>query len=189
MKKYLISTVAVMVVLAVTLGIYTQAQAAGGQRPEGQARRGMGRFSERMQAAITAIEAQVAKLKENVKARAEMPRFRGGQDGGERPSEEEMAKMREQRMKIQEQQQAAVAAIEEQLMIFKGRQLQSEHNGAIAELEATLKLAKEEKAEKTAKHIQDMIAKRNKTFEETVERLGIRLPRPRGEGGMGGGQQ
>ena len=188
MKKYLISTVAVMVVLAVTLGIYTQAQAAGGPRPEGQTRGGMGRFSERMQAAITTIEAQVAKLKEGMKARAEMPRFRGGQEGAERPSEEEMAKMREQRMKIQEQQQAAVSAIEEQLMIFKGRQLQTEHNAAIAELEATLKLAKEEKAEKTAKHIQGMIDKRNKAFEATVEKLGIRFQRRRGEeGGMGGG--
>jgi hypothetical protein len=147
----------------------------------------MMRLNQRFEAAITAIEAQVAKLKEAMKARAEMPRFRGRQQG-ERPSEEEMAKMREQRMKIQEKQQAAVAAIEEKLLIFKGRQLRAEHNAAIAGLEAALKLAKEEKAEKTAKHIQGMIDKRNKAFEKTLGKVGIRfLRRRRGESGMIGG--
>lgn len=191
MKKCLISTVAVLVVLAVALCVSTQAQPAGGPgegqgpKPEGgQMRGGMMRFNQRFEAAITAIEAEVAKLKETMKARAEMPRFRGGEEG-ERPSEEEMAKMREQRMKIQEKQQAAVAVIEEKLLIFKGRQLRTEHNAEIAGLEAALKLAKEEKADKTAKHIQGMIDKSNKAFEDTVEKLGIRFQRRRGEGGMG----
>ncbi len=194
MKKYLISAIAVLVVFAVTVGMYAQAQAAGGagegQGSQRQMQGGMMRYTERLQAAITEIETQVAKLKENMKAQAAMPRFRRDEEG-ERPSEEEMAKMREQRMKMQEQREAAVEAIEQQLMILKGRQVQTEHNEAIAELEAVHKLAMEEKAEKTAKYIQDMIAKRSKAFQDTVEKLGIRLRRPRGQGqgGMGGGQQ
>jgi DNA anti-recombination protein RmuC len=197
MKKYLISAVAVLVVLAVTLGMYAQAQAAGeagegrDEGPQGRIRGGMMRYTERLQAAVTEIETQVAKLKENMKAQAEMPRFRGGQEGDERPSEEEITKMREQRTKMREQQQAAVAIIEQQLMILKGNQLQTEHEESIAELEAVHKIAMEEKAEKTAKRIQDMIAKRNKAFQDTVEKLGIRLRRPRGQGqgGMGGQEQ
>jgi hypothetical protein len=187
MKKYLFSAVAVLIVLAVTMGMYARAQAAGGAG-EGRAR-GMTRYNERLQAAIAEIEAQVGKLKENMKAQAAMPRFR--RDGGadERPSQEEMAKMREQWMEMREQRESAVTAIEQQLMILKGRQLQTEHEESIAELEAANKIATEEKAEKTAKYIQDIIAKRNKAFQDTVEKLGIRLRRPRGQrpGGMGGG--
>jgi len=194
MKKYLISTVAVLVVLAGASGLYAQGQAGGMGRGEGaggQMQGGMMRYTERLQAAITEIETQVAKLKENMKAQAAMPRSRRTEEGGEMPSQEEMAKMREQRMKMREQQQVAVAAIEQQLMILKGNQLQTEHEESIAELEAVHKLAMEEKAEKTAKRIQDMIAKRNKAFEDTVEKLGIRLRRSRGqgEGGMMGGDQ
>jgi DNA anti-recombination protein RmuC len=195
MKKYLISAVAVLAVLTVTLVMYAQAQAAGragegqGGRPESRMRGGMMRYTESLQAAITEIEKQVGKLKENMEAQSAMPRFRRTEEGGEMPSQEEMAKMREQRVKMREQQQAAVAAIEQQLMILKGRQLQTEHEESIAELEAVHKLSLEENAKKTAERIQDMIAKRNKAFEDTVEKLGIRLGRPRrqGEGGMMGG--
>lgn len=197
MKKYLISAIAVLVVFAVTMGMYAQAQAAGGagegraRGQEGQVRGGMMRYTDRLQAAITEIETQVSKLKENMKAQAAMPRFRRDEEGSERPSQEEMAKMREQMMEMREQRESSIAAIEQQLMILKGRQVQTEHNEAIAELEAVHKLAMEEKAEKTAKYIQDMIAKRSKAFQDTVEKLGIRLGRPRrqGEGEMMGGQR
>ncbi len=189
MKRYLILTVTVLVILVGTSGLYAQGQAGRMERGEGaggQRQGGMMRYTERLQAAITAIETQVAKLKENMEAQAAMPRFRRTEEGGEGPSQEEITKMREQRMKMREQQQSAVASIEQQLMILKGNQLQTEHEESIAELEAVHKLAMEEKAEKTAKHIQDMIAKRNKAFQDTVEKLGIRLRRPRGQGGMGG---
>jgi len=192
MKRYLILTVAVLVVLAVTLGVYAQEQGEGRGAGAGERMRGFGRRNtEQQQAAITAIEAQLAKLKENMEAQAAMPRFRRPEEGDEMPSEEEIAKMREQRMKMREQQQAVVAAIEDQVKILKGGQLQVEHQADIDELQAIADSATKEKAKSTAKLVQDLIAKRTKAFQDTVQKLGIRLRRQRGrgEGGMGGGQR
>ena len=142
-----------------------------------------------MQDAIAAIETQLAKLKENLKAQAAMPRMgRGGQEG-ETPSEEEIAKMREQRTKMREQQQTAVAAIEQQVKILKGNQLQVEHQAEVDELQAIADSATKEKATATAKMIQDIIAKRTKMFEDTVEKLGIRLRGRRGSQRRGQQQQ
>ena len=192
MKRYLISTIAVLVILAVTTSLYAQGQAGGGAvRGAGRG----GRGTQRLQGAITAIEAQLAALKKNLEAQAAMPRMgRGGAEGGETPSEEEIAKMREQRTKMREQQQTAVAAIEQQVKILKGNQLQVEHQAELDDLQAISDSATKEKATGTAKLVQDIIAKRTKAFQDTVEKLGIRLRRGRGQGGGGqrgqrGGQQ
>lgn len=188
MKKYLISTIAVLVILSVTMGVYAQGQAGGGAGAGGMRR---GRGTQRLQDAIAAIETQLAALKKNVEAQAAMPRMgRGGE--GEMPSEEEIAKMRDQRMKMREQQQTAAAAIEQQVLILKGNQVQIEHQEQIDELQAIADSATKEKATATAKMVQDIIAKRTKAFEEMVQKLGIRLRRGRGQGGGGqrqGGQR
>jgi hypothetical protein len=195
MKRYIISTIAVLVVLSVTMSLYAQGPAAGGEGRGGGRGAGMrgGRGTQQLQDAIAAIEAQLVQLKKNVEAQAAMPRMgRGGQDG-EMPSEEEIAKMREQRTKLRDQQQAAAAAIEQQVMILKGNQLQDEHQAEIDQLQAIADSATKEKATATAKMVQDIIAKRTKAFEDTVEKLGIRLRRGRGQGqgggGFGGGQR
>ena len=80
MKRYLISTIAVLVILAVTTSLYAQGQAGGGAvRGAGRG----GRGTQRLQGAITAIEAQLAALKKNLEAQAAMPRMgRGGAEGG-----------------------------------------------------------------------------------------------------------
>ena len=191
MKKYLISTIIVLVVLSLTMSVYAQGQAGGGEgrgAGRGTGMRG-GRGTQRLQDAIAAIETQLAKLKENLKAQAAMPRMgRGGQEG-ETPSEEEIAKMREQRTKMREQQQTAVAAIEQQVKILKGNQLQVEHQAEVDELQAIADSATKEKATATAKMIQDIIAKRTKMFEDTVEKLGIRLRGRRGSQRRGQQQQ
>ena len=191
MNKYLISTIIVLVVLSLTMSVYAQGQAGGGEgrgAGRGTGMRG-GRGTQRLQDAIAAIETQLAKLKENLKAQAAMPRMgRGGQEG-ETPSEEEIAKMREQRTKMREQQQTAVAAIEQQVKILKGNQLQVEHQAEVDELQAIADSATKEKATATAKMIQDIIAKRTKMFEDTVEKLGIRLRGRRGSQRRGQQQQ
>jgi len=181
-----------------TMSIYAQGQ-AGGEEGRGAGRgagaRAGGRAgTQQLQEAIAAIEAQLAELKKNVEAQAALPRGgRGGAEGGETPSEEEMAKIREQRTKLTEQRQTVVSAIEQQMKILKGNQLQVEHQAEIDELQAVADSAAKEKATATAKLVQDMIAKRTKAFQDTVEKLGIRIRGGRGgqggQGGQRGGQQ
>ena len=190
MKRYLISAIAV---LAMTMSVYAQGQAGGGAGRGAGRGAGMqrGRGTQRLQDAIAAIETQLAELKKSVEAQAAMPRMgRGGAEGGQTPSEEEIAKMREQRMKMREQQQTAVAAIEQQVMILKGNQLQTEHQAEIDQLQAIEDSAKKENATATAKLVQDIIAKKTKAFQDTVEKLGIRLRSGRGgQRGQGGAGQ
>ena len=89
---------------------------------------------------------------------------------------------------MQEQQQTAVAAIEQQVMILKGNQLQVEHQAEVEELQTIATSATKEKATVTAKLIQALIAKRTEAFQGTVEKLGIRLRGARGgQRGEGGG--
>jgi hypothetical protein len=190
MKRYLISTISILIVLSLTVSVYAQGQAGGGEARGGGRGAGMrGRGTQRLQDAITAIEAQLAKLKENVKAQADMRR---GRDGGEMPSEEERTKMREQRNKLREQQQMAATAIEQQVMILKGNQVREEHQQDIDELQAIADSAEKEKATATAKMVRDIIAKRTQMFEDMAEKLGIRFrrgSRGQGGGGFGGGQR
>jgi hypothetical protein len=174
MKRYIIITIAILTVLAVVLTAFGQ-----GDRP--RMRGGMGRESQ--QKAIAAIEAQLAKLKEGMEA--PMPRPEGGfQD----MSDEERTKFREAMMKRREEQAAIIGVIEQQVMILKGgRQLASEHDEAMAELQTIHAQALKENAKETAKSIQTLIDKRTKKLEDTAEKLGIRLRRGRGMGGPGQG--
>ena len=87
------------------------------------------------------------------------------------PSQEEIEKIR----KLQEDQRTLITAIEEQVMILKGYQLQVEHEAEMSELKAISDSAKEENAAATAKIVQDLITKRTKAFQDTIDRLGIRL--------------
>lgn len=175
MKKYLITTIAVLAVLVVVL-------AAFGQEERPRMRGGMGR--ETQQNAIAAIEAQLAKLKEGMEAPMARP-----EGGFQNMSEEERTKFREAMMKRREEQAAIVETIEQQVMILKGgRQLASEHDEAMKELQAIHDQAVKENATETAKSIQALIDKRTKKLEDTAEKLGIRLRRGRGMGGPGQGQ-
>ncbi|MHC4538314.1 MAG: hypothetical protein ACYS74_00860 [Planctomycetota bacterium] len=49
--------------------------------------------------------------------------------------------------------------------------LRARHQESIAELQAIHALAVEEKAEKTTKHLEELIARRNKDFEDNMEKL------------------
>lgn len=175
MKRHLIFTIVVAVVLTLVLTVY-------GQEQRERMRGGFGR--EAQQNAITAIEAQIATLKKAMTPPADFDpsRFRD-------MSDEERAKFREQMMKMREAQQASIAAIEDQIKILKGgRQLMVEHEEAMAELQAIRAMAEKEKATETAKSIQALIDKKTKALEDSAEKLGIRLRRGRGMG-QGQGQR
>jgi len=166
MKRYLMSTVVVLLVLAV-------AWIAFGQQQSEQAQR-FAQYRQAQTKAIEAIQAQAAKLK----AGMEIPRF--DRSRWQDMSEEERTKLRETFTKMREERQQALAAIEQQVTILKGRrQLDREHEESIAELQAIYALATSEKAEKTAKRLEELIAKRNKEHEETMQRLGLEQFGPR----------
>ncbi len=178
MKKYLILTVAVLSVVTLTLGVYAQPQ--GGGQGGGRMRGGFGN-TEAQQAAIAAIEAQLAKLKASMEAQPARP-----QGNFQDMSDEERTKFRDAMMKQREEQAVILAAIDDQIMILKGRQVQTEHEAAMEELQAIQTMAASENATKTAKHVEELIAKKNQAFQEKAEKLGIRLGRGRGQGGPGG---
>ena len=191
MKKYVISGMALLLVLGLVYSLSAQ-PAGGGMGGMGAGARGArGGNTQAQQTAIAELEAQIAKLKENVEAQAAMPRMgRGGAGAaGETPSEEEMQKMMEQRTKLREEQQTVIAAIDDQVNILKGNQLQTELNEEVAELQVIADSATKENATATAKLVQDLIAKRTADLQSLADRLGIRLRRGRGQrqgGGFGG---
>jgi len=163
MKKYLISTVAVLLVLAVAWIAFGQEQSERAQR--------RARYRDAQQKAIQTIQEQAGKLKpafEELVRRSES--FRNWQG----LSEEERTKVREEHAKWREGWGKMIETIEQQLTTLKTpRRLGTEHKASIAELQAIHTLAAEEKAEKTTKHLEELIEKRNKEFEDTLEKLGI----------------
>ena len=161
MKRYLISTVVVLAVLAVALVAFGQGAEEWRQR--------MAQFRQAQVKAIEVMEQQVAKLKTGMEQPAgfDPSRF-------QEMSEEEQAKFREERMKRREERQQALGVIEKQITRLKGpRQLRTEHEESIAELQAIHALAVKENAKETAKRLEDIIAKRNKAFEDTMQKLGF----------------
>ena len=160
MKRYLISTVVVLVVL-------TMVWAAFGQQEERRQR--YSQYRQAQQKAIEAIQEQVGKLKAGMEET-------GRRDRGswEDLSEDERTKLRERYSKRREERLKVLAAIEQQVTILKGRrQLEAEHEESLGELQAIRKLAVEEKAEETAKRLMQLILKRNKEFKDTMQKLGL----------------
>lgn len=206
MKRYVVSTIAVLVILTVTLGLYAQPGGGmgGGERGGGMQRgggmRGMrGMYFLRPQTAepaIASIEAQLKKLKEVM---AEQPSMGGG--GFQDMSEEERTKWREGMQKRSETVAAAMKTIEDQIKILKGgRNLRMELQEENDELQVIADSAEKAKDTATAKLVQDLIAKRTKALDDTMEKLGIRggmrggrmgggMGGQRGGGQRGGGQQ
>lgn len=166
MKRRIISAVTVLVVLVVW--------AAFGQQQERRQR--SAQYRQAQLKAVEAIQEQTAKLKASMEAMTRPE----GRSSFEDLSEEERAKLRERFTKMREERQEVIAAIEQQLTILKGRrQLEAEHEESLAELQAIRQLALEEKAEETAKRLMQLIIKRNKEFEATMQKLGLERSRPR----------
>jgi len=148
MKKHLFSTVAVLVVLAVVLVSFGQEQSSGRGR-------GMGR-EERMKA-IEAIEAQLAKLKQE----ADIPRPEGG---FQNLSEDERAKYTEQRTKVFQERQKVLQAIMAQLAGLQGRRQPAPEGTqyliiSTVDLKPIQESAVKEKAVETSKLLEELVAR------------------------------
>jgi hypothetical protein len=174
MKKYFFSMVVVLTVLALTVAVFAQTAGTGTDTGAG-ARAGRGGIAGAGRGTTGgAIAGGRAGTQRGAGAGAGIG---GGRMGGGAAA----------------QRQAAIAAIEDSLMILKGNQSQVDHNNAIAELQAIADSAKKENAKETAKLMEDLIARQQKTFRDTVERLGITFGAGAGRGlrggaGTGGGQ-
>ena len=129
----------------------------------GGGRMGMRNPEEQLKA-IAAIEEQLGKLKASVKSTAGMD-FAKIRD----LPEEEQTKMREKMTKAREERQAALTAIDQQMVALRGPQAPVNEE-ALKELRGILELAQKEKAQETAKRVEALIAKSE----------------PRGRGGFGG---
>lgn len=152
MRKHLISTIAVLVVLVVVI-------AAVGQPERSRQGRGRGGFMNREARleAIKAIEAQLAKLKEE----PDIPRPEGGYQN---LSEDERAKFREKMMTIFQERQKTFQAIMAQVFRLQGRR-PPEGEGvqylilSTSDLKPIQDAAVKEKATETSKLIEQLIAR------------------------------
>lgn len=122
--------------------------------------------------AIEAIEEQIAKLKQGLETigRESRVNFR-------ELSPQERAKLRQKWTKLRQERQKAIAAIEQQLAKLKGeRQIRAQREGTIAELREIHELALKEKAEATAKRIQQLIKRQQREFQGRLRRSGGERP-------------
>jgi DNA anti-recombination protein RmuC len=163
MKKYLIPSVAILVVLVV-------GWVAFGQQEDTQRQR-FAQFRDAQVKAIEAIQEQLTKLKA---AWDEAAKERQAGRDFQNLSEEERTKLRETFTKRREEQQKMVGTIEQQVARLKGpRQLRAEYEDSIKELTTIRDQAVSEKAPGTAGSLDKLIAKKQKQLEDTLQKLGF----------------
>ncbi|MHC4507917.1 MAG: hypothetical protein ACYTAO_03025 [Planctomycetota bacterium] len=170
MKRYVISAVAVMMVLLTVL-------AAVGQEERARTRQGRGGFmgrEERLKA-IEAIEAQLAKLKEG----SQTTGF--NRESFQNMSEEERAKLRERFTQARQEREKALQVIMVQVAALQGRRGPTPEGAryliiATTDLKPIQDAAVKEKATETAKLLAGLVAR------GSGRRFGGR--RPGSEGGQ-----
>ena len=169
MKRYLISIVSILMILAAAWVSFGQPEGTPAERPAragGERRRGVRR--EEQLKAVAAIEEQLASIKSGLESvPADRQRWQDLPD-------EERNKLRENFRKIREERRQSVAIIEEQLAKLKGeRQLRAEHEEFIGKLNTIHELAVKEKATETAASIEKLTAEQQKEFEARLQKLGL----------------
>ena len=149
MKRYLISSIVVLTVLAVAWAAFGQQQGDRAQR--------FAQMREAQAKAVKLIETQLEALK---KSMAQPPAF--DRSRFQEMSEEERTKYREERDKAREAQQTAINTIIAQIAVLQG-QMQPLAEGeryilvSSADLKAVETLAKKEKATQTAEQITTLL--------------------------------
>lgn len=170
MKRYLISTIGILVVLAAAWVSFGQPEGrkvgrAGRARSIGEQRWMRGKEQLKV---LAAIEEQIAKMKSGVEVWSE------GRQGRQKFSNEERTALREKFMKMSEERQQSIAVIEEQIAKLKGaRQLRAEHKEFVDKLNAIRALAVKEKATETVASIEKLIAELQREFEDRLQKLGL----------------
>jgi ABC-type multidrug transport system fused ATPase/permease subunit len=168
MKRFQIGTVIVVLVLLAGLVVAQQQE---------QMRQRFQQQREAQQKALATLQEQTGKLKTLMEqSAASMQNRQNFQD----MSEEERTKMRDEFTKRREEQQQIIQSIEQQVMILKGgRQMATEHNEAMKELNEIKDLATEEKAAKAAERLGQYIEKKQKAYEDLRTKLGLPAQQPR----------
>ncbi|MBM4024412.1 MAG: hypothetical protein FJ280_03270 [Planctomycetes bacterium] len=168
MKRSTILVVGALLVAAVAWTAYGQ---AGGGATRG-GRGGFGAMGETQQKALAELQEQVAKLKAMSERAAQGSQDRSFQD----MSEEERTKMREQMTQRMQEQQQILASMQQNLDRLKGgRQLLLEHNESLKPLQEALASAQKENAKATAKVLEQMVAQRQKQFEDKITAMGMTM--------------
>ncbi|MBN1845914.1 MAG: hypothetical protein JW810_09540 [Sedimentisphaerales bacterium] len=165
MKKVILSTLAVAMVIGLALSAWAQQDDARRQRRQQQ------RLAQ--QQAIEMILTNAAKLKAQMEEASQAMQNRTQMQD---MSEEERTQLRETFMKQREERQKLIADLELQIAILKGpRQLRTEHEEAQAELQAIRDLAAQEKAEQTAERLAKLIDKSRLDYENTLKAMGVEM--------------
>jgi hypothetical protein len=167
MKRYLISSIVILTVLAMTWIAFGQ--------PQGDFRERMAQMREMQSKAIEAIQQQVAVLKKGM----EQPAF--DRSRFQEMSDEERQKFREERMKTFEARRTAINTIITQVATLQGQPQPAEGERYIlvntADLKAAAELATKEKATETAERIKELLEPPRRGFGRRRGQPGER-PRP-----------
>jgi len=176
MKRRIISTLSICVVLALAWICLAQPETPATKKSAGAAGSRRGQQRERQQKALSEIGIQVTKIKTSMEASS------GRRQGWRELSEEERNKLREQFRKAREERMKSLGLIEDQILMLKGRRtVYQEYDKSMGELSGILELAKKEKAKETTAAIEKLIAAKKKQFEKKMEELKMgERPRPRG---------
>lgn len=175
MKRYLISSIVILTVLAMTWIAFGQ--------PQGDFRERMAQMREAQSKALEAIQQQVVVLKKGMEQQSgfDPSRF-------QEMSDEEREKFREERMKAREAQQAAINTIIAQVATLQGQPQPAEGERYIlvntADLKAAAELATKEKATETNERIKELLEPPRRGFGGRRGQPGER-PRPQQEGAGG----
>jgi hypothetical protein len=175
MKRSTIVAVSALLTVAVAWAAY--GQAGGGGRGRG----GFGMMGAQMQKTVADLQEQVAKLKALMDAGAKAMEGRSFQD----MTEEDRAKMKERST----QQQAIMAAIQQDVDRLRMRQMAAEYNQSMTALKDAQASAEKENAKETAQKLGQIIAERAKQMEEKVTAMGMTMDDLQKMGTRGGGRR
>jgi hypothetical protein len=161
MKKHLVPIISICLLLAVALVCFGQERGSDRMR----------RYREDQLNAIAAIQEKLDEMKSDIESMS-------GMGGGEDMSDEDREQMRERYMQMREKRQQTIAVMEEQMTkLAGGRAFRDKHQATMDEMNNILSLAKKEEATETIAALEALIAEKEKKYQDTVEKLGLRSGR------------
>jgi len=168
MKRSTMIATGVLLTMAVAWAAYGQAGGGGGRGKGGGGRGGFGRMGETQQKALADLQEQIGKLKAMSDQAAKAMQGRNFQD----MSDEERTKMREEFTKRNEEQNKILAAMQQDIDTLRARQMAVEFNESQTALKNALASAQKENAKETAKMLEQMVAQRQKQFDDKMTAMG-----------------
>jgi len=177
MNRRIISTLSICMVLVLALAwiCFAQPETPTAKSSADTARSRRGQWRERQQKALSEIGVQLTKIKTSMEASS------GSRQRWQQLSEEERNKLREQFRKVREERMKSLGAIEDQILVLKGRRtVYQEYDKSMGELSGILELAKKENAKETTAAIEKLVAAKKMQFEKRMKELAMgERPRPR----------